>query len=80
MDQFTAFVQVLKIIGIVCGAFWTYGRFMERVKEQDMKIDALEKALFESKEDREKLENKIDLMMDKLTNIQIELASKQNRH
>lgn len=78
-DQFSVFVQVVKIVGIVSGAFYTYGRFMEHIKELEMKVIALEGRLDEKEKQLDKVDNKLDIITEKITDIQIQLNNKTNR-
>jgi hypothetical protein len=93
-NQFDIFVQVIKLVGIVCGAFWAYGKFMGRVTEMESRIESLEKEFKRRDEEFSKLESRLDndysklnakldqvsdKIIDKFSQIFIELNKKMDR-
>jgi len=84
-NQFELFLQVAKVIGVVVGAFIAYGKFMSHIREMELKIQMLEGKLAEKEKEFEKLDAKIDLLnekfsgkldtlLEKIINVQIQLG------
>lgn len=66
MDQFSVFVQVVKLLGIVIGIFLAWGKFSERMKEYQVEIAALKERVSKLEE---QLDSKLDRIYDKIEKV-----------
>jgi hypothetical protein len=71
--------NIVEIFGFAAMLVGIYNRMTVKLKEQEMKIQALEQRLERAEADDHHLNNKLDEIMKMLTDIKLELKEKQDR-
>jgi septal ring factor EnvC (AmiA/AmiB activator) len=71
--------NIVEIFGFLAMMVGIYNRMTVKLKEQEMKIQALEHRLVRAEQEDHHLYKKLDEIMKMLTDIKIELKEKQDR-
>jgi Tfp pilus assembly protein PilN len=69
-------VEIVGLVGVLVGI---YNRIAVKMKEQEMKIAALEQQVKAFEQDKHTIYKKLDVITSMLTEIKIELIQKQDR-
>lgn len=71
--------NIIEIVGFAAMLVGIYNRMSVKMKEQEMKISALEQRVARAELEDHNLYKKLDQIMQMLTDIKIELKEKQDR-
>lgn len=71
--------NIVEIVGFAAMLVGIYNRMSVKMKEQEMKIVAMEQRLTKAEQEDHHLNKKLDQIMTMLTEIRVELKEKQDR-
>lgn len=71
--------NIIEIVGFAAMLVGIYNRMSVKLKEQEMKVVALEQRLQSAEQEKHHIYKKLDQITEMLTDIKIELKEKQDR-